>query len=42
MLIVLRANYNNAEPSKRHRNNSKESGIVAIDSCFAIIVAYYS
>ena len=38
MLIVLRENYL-CKTSTRHRKNSKESGIVAIDSCFALFGA---
>ena len=36
MLIVLRENYKLCKISTRHRKNSKQSGIVAIDSCFAL------
>ena len=37
ILIVLGKSYL-CRTSTRHRKNSKQSGIVAIDSCFAIIV----
>ena len=39
MLIVLRKNYL-CKTSTWHRKNPKQSGIVAIDSCFVIIVAH--
>ena len=35
MLIVLRENQL-CKTSTRHRKNSKQSGTVAIDSCFAL------
>ena len=38
MLIVLRENQF-CKTSTRHRKNSKQSGIVAIDSCFALFGA---
>ena len=38
MLIVLREN-ELCKTSTRHRKNSKQSGIVAIDSCFALFGA---
>ena len=38
MLIVLREN-KLCKTSTRHRKNSKQSGIVAIDSCFALFGA---
>ena len=38
MLIVLREN-ELCKTSTRHRKNSKQSGIVAIDSCFALLGA---
>ena len=37
-LVVLRKNYL-CQTSTRHRKNPKQGGIVALDSCFAIIVA---
>ena len=38
MLIVLRES-ELCKTSTRHRKNSKQSGIVAIDSCFALLGA---
>ena len=38
-LIELREN-RLCKTSTRHRKNPKQSGVVVVDSCFAIIVAY--